>query len=115
MKHALYPKRFGDSRPYCGSKDLVVENEPDGLLSSAEGLTVAIGCVDCGCSHYLHYRVTQVSLEDHYMSEEIRFYYPLAELEDQRVQYGRKSRRGASVLRLRGGHPLRPAEAVAHP
>jgi transcription elongation factor Elf1 len=82
MQNALYPKRFGDNCPYCGSDH--VENVND-IRPTAEGCSVECLCNNCGRSHHLNYSVASVMLENDQGIADTDFHYPVAELQDQGV------------------------------
>lgn len=82
MQNALYPKRFDDVCPYCGSTNIL---NPLNFAGTTEEISVQRHCDDCGRSHRLNYQVTSVTLENSDGMADTDFYYPVAELQEQGV------------------------------
>jgi hypothetical protein len=62
MHNALYPHPVDDRCPYCGSEK--IENVMDEFCYTAQQCERQVDCRDCGKSHYLKYRLSQITLED---------------------------------------------------
>ena len=88
MRNALYPRRFGDTCPYCGSENVGNDND---IRPTAEECSVECICDDCSRSHRLNYSVTSVTLENNDGVTYIDFHYPVADLQDQGVDESGKS------------------------